>query len=94
MLTRFIGRVGIKLLAVVVPITLPAQGRVPDADWRTYNRTLTGDRFSRLTKDTRANVGELKEVCRCALPEVTSLQTGPIVIAGDRTRELSRELVH
>src|ERR1700688_2016104 len=81
MLARFIGRVGIELLAAVFPFTLPAQGLVPDADWRTYNRTLTGDRFSPLTGITRANVGQLTEVCRYALPEVTSLQTGPIVIA-------------
>ena len=70
------------LLAAVFPLGLPAQGRVPDADWRTYNRTLSGDRFSPLTEISRANVGQLREVCRYALPEVTSLQTGPIVIAG------------
>lgn len=82
MLPRRICRVGINLLAVALPMTLVAQGRAPDGDWRTYNRTLAGDRFSPLTEITRANVGQLKEVCRYALPEVTSLQTGPIVIAG------------
>ena len=73
---------GVVLLAATIPVTLPAQSGVPDADWRTYNRTVAGDRFSPLTEITRANVGQLREVCRYALPEVTSLQTGPIVIAG------------
>jgi alcohol dehydrogenase (cytochrome c) len=82
MLGRLIQASRIVLLAATIPVTLPAQSGVPDADWRTYNRTVAGDRFSPLTEITRANVGQLREVCRYALPEVTSLQTGPIVIAG------------
>ncbi len=82
MLERLIQASGVVLLAATIPVTLPAQSGVPDADWRTYNRTVAGDRFSPLTEITRANVGQLREVCRYALPEVTSLQTGPSVIAG------------
>ena len=82
MLGRLIQASGVVLLAATFPVTLPAQSGIPDADWRTYNRTVAGDRFSPLTEITRANVGQLREVCRYALPEVTSLQTGPIVIAG------------
>ncbi len=82
MLERLIQASGVVLLAATIPVTLPAQSGVPDADWRTYNRTVAGDRFPPLTEITRANVGQLREVCRYALPEVTSLQTGPIVIAG------------
>lgn len=67
MLPRFIGRVGINLLAAALPITLPAQGRVPDPDWRSYNRTVAEDRFSPLTEISRANVGQLREVCHYAL---------------------------
>ncbi|MEO7363327.1 MAG: PQQ-binding-like beta-propeller repeat protein [Gemmatimonadaceae bacterium] len=57
----------------------------PDAtpgNWSTYNRTLAGDRFSPLAEIDRTNVSQLKSICTYALPEVTSLQTGPIVIGG------------
>jgi alcohol dehydrogenase (cytochrome c) len=51
-------------------------------DWPTYNRTLPGDRFSPLAEINRSNVAQLKLVCTYTLPEVTSLQTGPIVVGG------------
>ena len=82
MLRRLICGGAMALLAATTPVTLPAQGGVAAGDWSTYNRTVAGDRFSPPTEITRANVGQLREVCRYALPEVTSLQTGPIVIAG------------
>jgi alcohol dehydrogenase (cytochrome c) len=53
----------------------------------TYNRTVAGDRFSPLAEITPANVSQLREICRYALPEVTSLQTGPIVIQATVSRE-------
>src|SRR4051794_1322445 len=59
----------------------PAQTVVP-GDWPTFNRTLAGDRFSPLAEIDRSNVARLAVVCRYQLPEVTALQTGPIVIAG------------
>jgi alcohol dehydrogenase (cytochrome c) len=55
---------------------------VPAADWPGYNRTLAGDRFSPLDEINRSNVAGLTTVCTYTLPEVTALQTGPIVIAG------------
>jgi alcohol dehydrogenase (cytochrome c) len=51
-------------------------------DWTTYNRTLAGDRYSPLADIDKSNVAALKPVCVYELPEVTSLQTGPIVIHG------------
>jgi Glucose dehydrogenase len=60
-----------------------APGRATDArDWPAYNRTLAGDRFSPIAEIDRANVAGLKQICAYSLPEVTSLQTGPIVIGG------------
>ena len=77
---------------VVLALGLAACGRTPAtqatpatnvvADWPTSNRTLGGDRFSPLTQIDRSNVASLRVVCRYALPEVTALQTGPIVIGG------------
>src|SRR5690348_7073286 len=52
------------------------------SNWTTYNRTLAGDRFSPLAQIDRSNVSQLQTVCTYTLPEVTSLQTGPIVIDG------------
>ena len=51
-------------------------------DWPSYNRTLAGDRFSPLADITPSNVARLAHVCTYTLPEVTSLQTGPVVVAG------------
>ncbi|MGH7540193.1 MAG: pyrroloquinoline quinone-dependent dehydrogenase, partial [Gemmatimonadota bacterium] len=54
----------------------------PPGDWPSYNRTLAGDRYSPLEQIDRANVARLQPVCTYTLPEVTSLQTGPLVISG------------
>src|SRR5258706_3563530 len=51
-------------------------------DWPSYNRTLPGDRFSPLAEISRSNVAQLRSLCTYTLPEVTSLQTGPIVVGG------------
>src|SRR6266550_2249645 len=63
------------------PLNAPAStGAV--GDWPSYNRTLPGDRFSPLAEINRSNVAQLKSICTYTLPEVTSLQTGPIVVGG------------
>jgi hypothetical protein len=51
-------------------------------DWLTYNRTLAGDRFSPLGEIDRSDVAQLKAICTYTLPEVSSLQTGPLVVDG------------
>jgi alcohol dehydrogenase (cytochrome c) len=55
---------------------------VPPGDWMTFNRTLAGDRFSPVSEINRDNVARLRPVCTYTLPEVVSLQTGPLVIDG------------
>ncbi|HEX7981622.1 MAG TPA: PQQ-binding-like beta-propeller repeat protein [Gemmatimonadaceae bacterium] len=62
--------------------TAAVRGPVAAADWPSYNRTVAGDRFSPLTEIDRSNVGGLRVICEYRLPEVTSLQTGPIVVDG------------
>lgn len=52
------------------------------ADWRTYNRTLAGDRFSPLEEITRANVAGVRRACRFDTGERTPMQSGPIVVDG------------
>src|SRR5207245_11032269 len=77
-------RVGFVTIAACPP---PAPLKAPAStgaagDWPSYNRTLPGDRFSPLAEINRSNVTQLKSVCTYTLPEVTSLQTGPIVVGG------------
>ncbi|MGH7593980.1 MAG: pyrroloquinoline quinone-dependent dehydrogenase [Gemmatimonadales bacterium] len=62
--------------------TSSAAPAVAPGDWPGYNRTLAGDRFSPLTEIDRTNVTAMKAICTYTLPEVTSLQTGPIAIGG------------
>jgi len=69
--------------ACAPPAPLNAPGITGAAgDWPSYNRTLAGDRFSPLSDINRSNVAQLKSVCVYTLPEVTSLQTGTIVVGG------------
>src|SRR5205085_5474502 len=55
---------------------------VDSGDWPVYNRTLAGDRYSPLKGINTTNVAQLRSVCSYTLPEVTSLQTGPLVVSG------------
>jgi len=75
----------IVLSACASPATLGSPPAPPPAnvgDWPSYNRTLAGDRFSPLAEITTANVAQLRTICIYTLPEVTALQTGPIVVNG------------
>ena len=58
------------------------EASVAPGDWPAFNRTLAGDRFSPLAEIDRSNVARLAIACRYTLPEVTALQTGPLVVGG------------
>jgi alcohol dehydrogenase (cytochrome c) len=64
------------------PATERAAQVAAAADWPAYNRTLAGDRYSPLDEIDRGNVAQLRVACTYTLPEVTSLQVGPIVVDG------------
>ena len=68
--------------AVTAAAARASQQTIAAGDWPAYNRTLAGDRFSPLDEINRGNVAQLTAVCSYTLPEVSALQTGPIVIAG------------
>ena len=70
------------VLSAIAFIAIGCMGGAGGADWASYNRTLAGDRFSPLKEINRSNVGQLKQVCSYTLPEVSSLQTGPLVVGG------------
>lgn len=69
-------------LLVLLALPAVARSQTPLGDWPAYNRTLAGERFSPLAEINRANVARLHEVCAYTLPEVTSLETGPLVVNG------------
>ena len=74
-------------LAVVSCLRQPVSSSTPatnvaSGDWPSYNRTLPGDRYSPLGEIDGGNVSRLQSICTYALPEVTALQTGPIVVDG------------
>jgi alcohol dehydrogenase (cytochrome c) len=74
-------------LALLIAPRVGAPQAVPRAadqsdDWPSYNRTVAGERFSPLLTINRSNVARLAPVCTYTLPEVTSLQTGPLVVRG------------
>ena len=73
---------GACVLCLFILFGSPSSAQVADADWLTYNRTLPGDRFSPLKEINRSNVAQLKGICTYTLPEVSSLQTGPLVVDG------------
>jgi alcohol dehydrogenase (cytochrome c) len=60
----------------------PGRAARSEGDWRTYNRTLTGERFSPLSEIHRANVGRLAEVCRYPTGERGPMQSGPLAVDG------------
>jgi PQQ-dependent dehydrogenase (methanol/ethanol family) len=73
---------GAATATAAAPATSAPAAAVAPGDWPSYNRTLAGDRYSPLDEIDRSNVAGLTAVCTYTLPEVSALQTGPIVVAG------------
>ena len=61
----------------------PAAPRSPAAaDWPSYNKTLTSERFSDLSQINTKNVGKLKVLCTYDTSQFTSFETGLIMVEG------------
>jgi len=52
------------------------------ADWPSYNKTLTSERFSDLSQINTKNVAKLKVLCTYDTWRLTSFETGPIMVEG------------
>jgi alcohol dehydrogenase (cytochrome c) len=52
------------------------------ADWRSYNKTLTSERFSNLGQINTKNVAKLKVLCIYDTWRLTSFETGLIMVEG------------
>jgi alcohol dehydrogenase (cytochrome c) len=61
----------------------PAAGPSPAAaDWPSYNKTLSSERFSDLSQINTKNVGKLKVLCTYDTRRFTSFETGLIMVEG------------
>jgi len=60
----------------------PSSAPDPTADWSTYNRTFTGDRYAPFDGITTANVDGLRPECSYKLDQKVTFQTGPLEIGG------------
>ena len=52
------------------------------ADWPSYNKTLTSERFSGLSQINTQNVGKLKVLCTYDTKQFTTFESGLIVVEG------------
>lgn len=82
---RVTGHIMLCVAAVVVAaigaaVAAQRATEAPIADWPTYNRTLTADRYVPFDQINRSNVSRLKPLCVYDLNVDVSFQTGPIVI--------------
>jgi alcohol dehydrogenase (cytochrome c) len=61
----------------------PAGSPSPNAtvgDWRSYNRTLTSDRYSQLNQINTKNVGKLKVLCTYDVDQYAAFESGLITV--------------
>ena len=68
-----------------VPASGPASTATLNAitgDWPSYNKTLTSERYSKLSQINTKNVGKLKVLCTYDTGQYTSFETGPIMVNG------------
>ena len=65
--------------------TAPAPAAPPSpvaADWPSYNKTLTSERFSDLSQISTKNVGKLKVLCTYDTWRLTAFETGLLMVEG------------
>jgi hypothetical protein len=60
--------------------TLVAAGANASDDWRQYNKTLDGQRFSPLKQISTGNAATVNEVCRVEGSHRGSFQAGPLEV--------------
>ena len=68
-----------KSAASPAPATPPSPAA---ADWPSYNKTLTSERFSELSQINTKNVAKLKVLCTYDTWRLTSFETGLIMVEG------------
>jgi alcohol dehydrogenase (cytochrome c) len=89
------GRIRLRVVSLFACVTLAQVGSawgqaeptsslsnadLANADWEGYNKSLDGQRYSRLDQINPSNAANLKEVCRVPVAARGSFQAGPVVI--------------
>jgi alcohol dehydrogenase (cytochrome c) len=72
---------GIRALPAVC-VLLGSSAFAADADWPSYNRTVSGERYAALADINRANVKSLTSACTFDTGTMTSFQSGIIEVGG------------
>jgi alcohol dehydrogenase (cytochrome c) len=68
--------------AAAAPAPLSAAADAAGADWPSYNRTLTSERYAPLAEINAKTVGGLKVVCTYDTKQYTSFESGLIMVDG------------
>src|SRR5512132_1266339 len=81
---------------VVILVSSIAGVRAADtgpADWPSYNRTLTSERYAPLDQVNKNNVSRLRQLCVYDLDVDVNFQAGPIVIGRTMYVTADREIL-
>ncbi|HTI42153.1 MAG TPA: PQQ-binding-like beta-propeller repeat protein [Vicinamibacterales bacterium] len=71
----------------------PRAANTVAADWPSYNRTLTSDRYAPLDQINKNNISRLKQLCVHDLDVDVNFQAGPIVIGRTMYLTADREIL-
>ncbi|MDE2362264.1 MAG: PQQ-binding-like beta-propeller repeat protein [Hyphomicrobiales bacterium] len=64
------------------PAAAPRAAPQTDDDWRSYNKTLTSQRFAALAEINRDNVGRMKALCTYDTGQYTGFNSGLLLVEG------------
>jgi alcohol dehydrogenase (cytochrome c) len=68
--------------AASLPVAAALPTGAQDGDWPSYNNTLTSQRYSPLSQINAHNVGQMKVLCTYDTKQLTSFETGMIMVDG------------
>src|SRR5271157_2508095 len=69
-----------KAAEAVAPSPPAAAPNAAAADWPSYNKTLTSERYSELGQINTKNVGKLKVLCTYDVDQYTAFESGLIMV--------------
>ncbi len=69
-----------KSVAAVAPSTAAPSPSGTAADWPSYNRTVTSERYSQLSEINTKNAGKLKVLCTYDVDDYTAFESGLIMV--------------
>ena len=79
--------------AAAMILAASSTAQAANADWPSYNRTLTSDRYATLETIDNKNVAGLKVLCAFDTGEQTSFQTGLLEVDGSLFATTDRDTI-